>query len=140
MTRILIHNLEELDAACVRLLNAIGERRVVAFHGDMGAGKTTLIAAMCRRLGVAETAASPSFAIINEYRSQTSGEPVYHFDFYRLDTPAEALEIGVEDYFYSGRLCLIEWPERVEPLLPAGCVDVGIEVDPATGCRTLTVD
>lgn len=137
--KIQIHNIAELPEAADRFINALGNRRVVAFHGGMGAGKTTFISALCRRLGVADTAASPSFAIINEYVADTSGDLIYHFDFYRFDSPEEALEIGAEDYFYSGNLCLIEWPERVDALLPPDCVDVTIEVDEATGCRTITI-
>lgn len=136
---ITVNNVAELPAAAEKFLNALGERRVVAFHGDMGAGKTTFIAALCRLLGINDTAASPSFAIINEYKADVSGQIIYHFDFYRFDSPEEALEIGAEDYFYSGNLCLIEWPERVESLLPSDCVNVTIEADPLTDRRTITI-
>lgn len=137
--KILIKNLEALPEAADRFIEVLGDRRVVAFHGGMGAGKTTFISALCRRLGVGDTAASPSFAIINEYVARPSGDLIYHFDFYRFESPEEALEIGAEDYFYSDNLCLIEWPERVDALLPPDCVDVTIEVDELTGERTLTI-
>lgn len=122
-----IPSLSALPDAARAFIEAIGERRVFAFVAPMGAGKTTLIAEICRQLGVEETANSPSFSIINEYED-AGGEKIYHFDFYRFESPAEAEEIGAEDYFYSGALCLIEWPERVEPLLPEDTVVVRIEV------------
>ena len=105
----------------------------------MGAGKTTFISALCRALGVDEDLAnSPSFSIINEYRSDTTAELIYHFDLYRLENVDEALEIGVEDYFDSGALCLLEWPERIEPLLPDDTVKVNITVND-DDTRTLTI-
>lgn len=100
-------------------------RNIVAFSAPMGAGKTTFIAALCRELGVTDEVNSPTFSIINEYRSAT-GVPIYHFDFYRLETAAEAGDIGLEDYLESGALCLMEWPEIVEPLLPADTLRVEI--------------
>lgn len=135
---IIIDGLTDLPRAVKEFLAALGERKTVAFHGSMGAGKTTFISALCRHLGVNETAASPSFAIINEYKAHPSGELIYHFDFYRLDSAADAMEIGAEDYFYSGNLCLIEWPERVEELLPEDCVHVSIGADELTDKRKLT--
>ena len=122
-----IDSLAGLPAAAEAFINAIGERRVFAFVAPMGAGKTTFIAEVCRRLGVGEIANSPSFSIINEY-VDVRGEKIYHFDFYRFESPQEAEEIGAEDYFYSDNLCLIEWPERVEPLLPPDTVVVNIAV------------
>ena len=94
-----IDNLDALPRAAEEFMKVLGSRRVVAFRGEMGAGKTTFIAELCRQLGVSDTAASPSFAIINEYMVPTSGELIYHFDFYRLDSPQDAMEIGAEDYF-----------------------------------------
>ncbi len=135
--KIQIDSVEGLPEAAGKLLKAVGDRRVIAFHAPMGAGKTTLIAELCRQLGVADDSASPTFSILNEYRSQTTGESIYHFDFYRLETPEEAFDIGAEDYFYSGRYCFIEWPEIVEEMLPAETVDVEISVDPETGVRTI---
>lgn len=133
-----IADIDGLPGAAREFLDALHGRRVVAFHGEMGAGKTTFISALCRLLGVGETAASPSFAIINEYRG-TDG-PIYHFDFYRLDSARDAMEIGAEEYFYSGALCLIEWPERVEEILPEECVHVNLHVDPVTDARVLSFD
>lgn len=135
--KIQIDSVEGLPEAAGKLLRAVVDRRVIAFHAPMGAGKTTLIAELCRQLGVADDSASPTFSILNEYRSQTTGESIYHFDFYRLETPEEAFDIGAEDYFYSGRYCFIEWPEIVEEMLPAETVDVEISVDPETGVRTI---
>ncbi|MDR1681235.1 MAG: tRNA (adenosine(37)-N6)-threonylcarbamoyltransferase complex ATPase subunit type 1 TsaE [Prevotellaceae bacterium] len=103
------------------------EARVVAFHGPMGAGKTTLIKALCNVLGVRDTVVSPSFALINEYRD-ANGCPIYHFDFYRINSPAEAYDLGYEEYFYSGNLCLIEWPEKIAGLLPPQTLHLYIEV------------
>ena len=131
-----IDSLAGLPAAAEAFINAIGERRVFAFVAPMGAGKTTFIAEVCRRLGVEEIANSPSFSIINEY-VDARGEKIYHFDFYRFESPQEAEEIGAEDYFYSGNLCLIEWPERVEPLLPPDTVVVNIAVG-EDGKRVIT--
>ena len=112
---------------------------VFAFNGDMGAGKTTFIRALVQALGVdAEEANSPSFSLINEYRSDTTAELIYHFDLYRLESLDEALEIGVEDYFDSGAVCLIEWPERVADILPDDTVRVDISED-ADGSRLLKV-
>ena len=137
MTTINIPTLDALPGGARQLLEAIGGRRVVAFHAEMGAGKTTIIKAMCEALGVGDTINSPTFAIVNEYRTAT-GDPVYHFDCYRLKDVGEALDFGFEDYMDSGALCLIEWPDVVAPLLPGDTVDVRIAVSD-DGRRTLTV-
>ncbi len=135
-----IPSLEALPEAAGKFVELMGDETVYAFHGEMGAGKTTFIRQLCRALGVeADLANSPSFSIINEYRSDTTAELMYHFDLYRLDSVEEALEIGVEDYFDSGALCLLEWPERIEPLLPDDTVVVEIKVN-ADDSRTLTVN
>lgn len=123
-----IDSLENIAEAAKKFLAEAGDRRVFAFHGEMGAGKTTFIKALCSELGVTEVVASPTFAIVNEYMAQ-NGEPVYHFDLYRVKTMDEACDFGCEDYFYSGSYCFIEWPELVEPLLPDDTVDVCITVD-----------
>lgn len=135
-----IPSVEALPEAAAKFVELMGDETVYAFHGEMGAGKTTFIRQLCRALGVEEDLAnSPSFSIINEYRSDTTAELMYHFDLYRLESVEEALEIGVEDYFDSGALCLLEWPERIEPLLPDDTVTVEITVNP-DDTRTLTVN
>lgn len=130
MTTIHVNSTEDLPAAAEQFVALMGDETVYAFYGEMGAGKTTFINALCRRLCVSEDMAnSPSFAIINEYRSDETAELIYHFDLYRLENIDEALEIGVEDYFDSGALCLLEWPERIEDLLPDDTVRVDIRVN-----------
>ena len=127
---IVIRGLEDLDRATGQFLTEIGENRLVAFYAPMGAGKTTFTTAVCHRLGVREDAvSSPTFAIVNEYRT-ASGEPMYHFDFYRITKLSEALDIGLYDYLDSGCLCLMEWPENIEDLLPEETLRVRIEVAP----------
>ena len=134
-----IPSVDAIPEAAEKFVALMGDETVYAFHGDMGAGKTTFIRQLCRALGVEEDLAnSPSFSIINEYRSDTTAELMYHFDLYRLESVEEALEIGVEDYFDSGALCLLEWPERIEPLLPDDTVVVEIKVNPDDS-RTLVV-
>lgn len=135
-----INSIEELPKAAKEFVGLMDDRTVYAFHGEMGAGKTTFIRALVEALGVdPEEANSPSFSIINEYRSDTTAELIYHFDLYRLESVDEALEIGVEDYFDSGALCLLEWPERIEPLLPDDTVVVKITENPDDHSRLLTV-
>ena len=128
MKTINVPNLEALPAAAKEFAGLMGDNTVFAFYGDMGAGKTTFINELCRALGVdGDDTASPTFALINEYRSDTTAELIYHFDFYRIEDLDEALELGIEDYFDSGALCFIEWPELVEELLPGDAVKVTIE-------------
>lgn len=128
-TTITIHSLAEIDEAARKFVEQMGDETVYAFYGPMGAGKTTFINALCRALGVNEDpTSSPSFSIINEYRSDTTAELIYHFDLYRLESIDEAFDIGVEDYFDSGALCLLEWPERIEDILPDDTVKVNIEL------------
>lgn len=139
--QIKIASLESLPEATREFLSLMGDQTVYAFHGEMGAGKTTFIRELVKALGVDEDEAnSPSFSIINEYRSDTTAELIYHFDLYRLESVDEALEIGVEDYFDSGALCLLEWPERIEPLLPDDTVVVKISVDSDDNSRLLSVN
>lgn len=129
----------DLERAAGEFVSLMGDETVYAFNGPMGAGKTTFIRALVCALGVNDDeASSPSFSIINEYRSDTTAELIYHFDLYRLESVEEALEIGVEDYFDSGALCLLEWPERIEALLPDDTVIVDIAVNPDES-RTLTL-
>ncbi len=138
MTReIIIRDLPDLNRAAEEFLQAIGEHKLVAFHAPMGAGKTTFITAVCKALGVEEDAiSSPTFAIVNEYRG-SAGRPVFHFDFYRIERLEEAMDIGLYDYLDSGELCLMEWPENVEPLLPEETLNVSISVQP-DGSRLLS--
>ena len=127
---ITMRGLQDLDRAAAQFLQEVGERRVIALYGPMGAGKTTFTTAVCRRLGVREDAVgSPTFAIINEYRTG-SGDPVYHFDFYRITKASEALDIGFYDYVDSGAFCIMEWPENIEELLPEETLRVSIQVNP----------
>ena len=135
-----VKSVADLEQAARRFVEEMGDETVYAFYGEMGAGKTTFIRALAAALGVEDDVAnSPSFSIINEYRSDTTAELIYHFDLYRLDSMDEAMDIGVEDYFDSGALCLLEWPERIEPMLPDDTVRVDIKADHDTGRRTLTV-
>ena len=132
-----IATLGDLDRAAKAFLEEIGNHKLVAFYAPMGAGKTTFTTAVCKQLGVQEDAvSSPTFAIVNEYRTGT-GEPLYHFDFYRIERLEEALDIGLYDYLDSGSLCLMEWPENIEELLPEETLKVHIRVNP-DGSRTLS--
>lgn len=123
---ILVENIEDVDRAAGLVLEAIGSRKIVALRGKMGAGKTTLTAAMMRVMKMDDEASSPTFAIVNEYHSSETGQTVYHFDFYRLESSAEALDIGVEDYWDSGNLCLMEWTENIEDILPEDTLFIDI--------------
>ena len=132
-----IDSLDNIREAARRFVNAIGDSTVIAFYGKMGAGKTTFIKAVCEELGVDDVITSPTFAIVNEYRSDATGELIYHFDFYRIKKLDEVYDMGYEDYFYSGALCLIEWPELVEELLPGDALNVTI-AEQGDGGRTVT--
>ncbi|MCL2414852.1 MAG: tRNA (adenosine(37)-N6)-threonylcarbamoyltransferase complex ATPase subunit type 1 TsaE [Bacteroidales bacterium] len=120
-----ITNLEQLPAVAKELLTVFPENRVFGFYAEMGAGKTTFIKALCNELGVADVVNSPTFAIINEYRTRQH-QPIFHFDFYRLKTLKEASDLGCEEYFYSGNYCFLEWTELVEPLLPQDFLKIQI--------------
>lgn len=130
-----IENLNNLQSAAEEFIKQIGERRIFAFYGKMGAGKTTFISAVCEALGVRDVINSPTFAIVNEYLSG-SGELIYHFDFYRIKNIGEALDIGYYDYIDSGCLCFMEWPELIESILPDDTVKVCIEEE-ADGSRLI---
>jgi tRNA threonylcarbamoyladenosine biosynthesis protein TsaE len=126
--QIQIVGLQDLERAAGEFIRAIGGHTLVAFYAPMGAGKTTFTTAVCKALGVQEDAvSSPTFAIVNEYRTQ-AGEPIYHFDFYRIEKIEEALDLGFYDYIDSGCLCLMEWPENIEPILPEDTLRVRISV------------
>jgi tRNA threonylcarbamoyladenosine biosynthesis protein TsaE len=118
----------------IKLLN---QKKVVAFYGELGAGKTTFIKAICKELGVVDIVSSPTFALVYEYKTSRN-EKIYHFDLYRINDLSELFDLGYEDYFYSGYMCFIEWPEKAENLLPAGCVRVNITVS-SDGSRTLKI-
>ena len=134
-----IQSLEHIHEAAREFIAAMGDNTVFALYGKMGAGKTTFIKALCQELGVEDVVTSPTFAVINEYRSDIAGELIYHFDFYRTKKLEEVYDMGYEDYFYSGALCFIEWPELVEELLPGNTIKVTIE-ELEDGSRKLTME
>ncbi len=123
--KIEINKLEDIHNAAKLFVKHMGDNKVFAFYGSMGVGKTTFVKAICEELGVEETITSPTFAIVNEYKSENVGA-IFHFDFYRINKLEEAFDFGYEDYFYSGNICFIEWPELVEPILPEDIVEVVI--------------
>lgn len=133
---ILLKSVDEIDEAAKEFIRSMGDSTVFAFYGKMGAGKTTFIKALCRQLGVEDEVNSPTFAIVNEYRSASTAELIYHFDFYRIKKIEEVYDMGYEDYFYSGALCFIEWPELAEEVLPEDTVRISIEEQP-DGSRKL---
>ena len=134
---ITINSLESIDLAARRFVDNMGRGRVFAFYGKMGAGKTTFIKAVCEQLGVEDVITSPTFAIVNEYTSELSGDTIYHFDFYRIKKLGEVYDMGYEEYFYGGGLCFIEWPELIESLLPEDATKVTISEN-ADGTRTVS--
>lgn len=121
--------IENISETAKAFIEATKGKKIFAFYGGMGAGKTTFIKAICEQLGITDIINSPTFAIINEY-TLPDKEPVYHFDFYRIKKIEEAFDLGYEEYFYSGHICFIEWPEMIEALLPDDCTRVHIEVKP----------
>lgn len=131
-----INSLDTIHEAAKEFIKGMGDGKVFAFYGKMGAGKTTFIKALCEVLGVKDVITSPTFAIINEY-TDGNDNPIYHFDFYRIKKLEEVYDMGYEDYFYSGTLCLLEWPELVEDVLPENVIKVTIEEQP-DGSRLLT--
>lgn len=135
-----IPSLADLSHAAEEFVESMGDATVFAFHGEMGAGKTTFINALSKALGVEEDITnSPSFSLVNEYRSDTTAELIYHFDLYRVENLEEAYDIGIEDYFDSGAVCLIEWPDIVNDILPNDTVDVYLTVND-DNTRTLVME
>src|SRR5574344_422089 len=125
-----INSLDDIEGAAKQFLAQMGESKIFAFYGGMGAGKTTFIKALCQQMGVTDVVNSPSFAIINEYTLPQTGGSIYHFDVYRIKKISEVYDIGYEDYFFSGNLNFIEWPELIEDLLPEDTVRLQIDVLP----------
>ena len=136
--QITIANTADLDRAAAEFLEKIGDRTLVAFFAPMGAGKTTFTTAICKALGVTDPVGSPTFAIVNEYM-RADGDPMYHFDFYRINKLQEAVEIGLYDYLDSGFLCIMEWPDNIEDLLPEETLKVYFTINPDQS-RTLVWD
>ena len=130
-----IKDLEHIREAARQFISHIGDRRVFAFYGNMGAGKTTFIKAVCEELGVTDVVTSPTFAIVNEYTAADGGR-IFHFDFYRIKKLEEVYDMGYEDYFYSDALCFIEWPELIDEVMPDDAVKVTIKEN-ADGTRTV---
>ncbi len=123
---IVVNNLKEFADAARQIIGFAKEEKILLFYGEMGAGKTTLISEICRQLGVEDNTSSPTFSIINEYRS--GQKFIYHFDFYRLKNQQEALDLGYEDYFFSDNWCFVEWPEKIPDLLPEHYLKIEIEI------------
>ena len=134
-----INSLDQIGDAAKQFVACMKDAKVFAFYGKMGAGKTTFIKAVCECMGVTDVITSPTFAIVNEYQSDTTGDKIFHFDFYRIDDIREAYDFGYEEYFYSGDLCLVEWPEKIEQLLPENVMTVRITVDSDTA-RTFEIE
>ncbi len=127
MRELFIESPERIDKPAREFLKILGNRKVVAFYGEMGAGKTTFIKALCSALNVIDGVSSPTFALVYEYHT-TDDSLVYHFDFYRINNPSELFDLGYEDYFYSGHYCFIEWPEKASHLIPDGALKIFISV------------
>ena len=124
MIEITVKTLSELPKAAAQILENVQGNHIFLFYATMGKGKTTLIKELCKQLGVKDNVSSPTFSIVNEYEAQ--GKPIYHFDFYRLKDEHEAFDLGYEEYFYSGNYCFVEWPEKIENLLPKKAVSIYI--------------
>lgn len=123
-----LKDISDIDTAAKIFVEKFGDKKIFAFYGEMGAGKTTFIKAVCKSMGVTETITSPTFSLVNEYETD-NGMTIYHFDFYRIGNIEEVYDFGYEDYFFSDKMCFIEWPELVETLLPEDIVEVKISVD-----------
>ncbi len=134
--QITIKSLDGIQEAARQFIHSMGPGKVFAFYGKMGAGKTTFIKAICEELGVKDVITSPTFAIVNEYTTEPDGKSIFHFDFYRIKKLEEVYDMGYEDYFYSGALCFLEWPELIDDLLPEDAVKVTIKAND-DGTRTV---
>ena len=132
-----IRDLTSINETAKEFIAQMGDNRLFFFYGDMGAGKTTFIRAICKELGVTESVNSPTFAIVNEYTDREA-KPIYHFDFYRIEKEEEAFDFGYEDYFFSGNLCFVEWPEKIENLIPNEGISVYIQEE-ENGERSVTL-
>jgi tRNA threonylcarbamoyladenosine biosynthesis protein TsaE len=121
-----INSINELPQVAIQIISLVSNQKIFLFHGEMGAGKTTLIKALCKEMGVTENVTSPTFSIVNEYKIPTG--KIYHFDFYRLKNQTEALDMGCEEYFYSGDYCFIEWPGMIPDLIPEQHININIKV------------
>ncbi len=137
MTELRIKSLKDINSVAKQFIELVGERRVFAMYGTMGVGKTTFVKAVCEELGVDDTINSPTFAIVNEYRTPKD-KIVYHFDFYRIEDVQEAYDFGYEDYFYSKAMCFIEWPERIESILPTDVINLNF-TEEEDGSRTIQI-
>jgi tRNA threonylcarbamoyladenosine biosynthesis protein TsaE len=133
-----VTGLDDIQCAAQKIYECLNGKQIIALYGNMGAGKTTLIKAVCRAAGVKEIVTSPTFSLVNEYTT-SDNRTIYHFDFYRINTVAEVFDFGYEEYFYSGELCLIEWPEMIEELLPEDTLRISIKVL-NNNKRQLTID
>ena len=133
-----IYSLSEIDSVAKEILNIPSLKKVITFNAEMGAGKTTLIKALVNELGVLDNSSSPTFSLVNEYQTE-NGETVYHFDLYRLNSEEEAYDMGIDEYFYSGNWCFIEWPEKTPNLIPIDHANISIKVL-EDGKRELTID
>ena len=132
-----IESLSEINEVAKAFLDEYGDRQVIAMYGEMGVGKTTFVKAVCEVLGMEDEANSPSFAIVNEYKGKT--KTVYHFDFYRINDPEEAYDFGYEEYFYSGNMCFVEWPEKIDALMPNDALVMKF-IEREDGVRLIQVD
>jgi len=137
MSELKINSLEDINSVAKEFLKLVGDKRIFAMHGAMGVGKTTFVKAICEEMGVEDTINSPTFAIVNEYHTAKE-DIIYHFDFYRIDDVQEAYDFGYEDYFYSNAMCFIEWPEKIDSILPNNTVEVHFKEE-ADGARSIQI-
>lgn len=137
MTELKINSLEDINSVAAEFIKLVGDKRIFAMHGAMGVGKTTFVKAICEEMGVQDTINSPTFAIVNEYHTARENI-IYHFDFYRIDDVQEAYDFGYEDYFYSDAMCFIEWPEKIDSILPNDTVEVHFNEE-ADGSRSIRI-